>query len=213
MRMPGTAPARKSAAMETEPAVWAKMIIGIEGGMIGPMTHDARAMDVAVGRLYPPFSMVGIIMAPMEEISATAEPDTPPKNMQARMVMWARAPGIHPTNTSASRTSRVETPPRARSVPPKMKKMTANSGNEFTAESIRWTMVEWSMSSVRPASNAPRPMPKEIGRLMIMRKKKQKNAIPIVMVSPLSREWVHSPAWPESRVGQRSLGNFDRSVV
>jgi hypothetical protein len=48
---------------------------------------------------------------------------------------------------------------------------------------------------------------------MIMRKKKQKNAIPIVMVSPLSREWVRSHAWPESRVGQRSLGNFDRGVV
>jgi hypothetical protein len=48
---------------------------------------------------------------------------------------------------------------------------------------------------------------------MIMRKKKQKNAIPIVMVSPLSREWVRSPTWPESRIGQRSLGNLDRNVV
>src|SRR5512137_808300 len=137
MRTPGTAPARKSAAMETDPAVWAKMIMGIEGGMIGPMTHEARAMDVAVGRLYPPFSMVGIIMDPMDEISATAEPETPPKNMQARIVTWARAPGIRPTSTSASRTNRVETPPRANSVPLKMKKMTASNGNELTAESMR----------------------------------------------------------------------------
>ena len=135
-------------------------------------------------------------MAPMDEISATAEPDTPPKNMQARMVTWAMAPGIRPTRTSASRTSRVETPPRARSVPAKMKKMTASSGNEFTAESMRWMMVEWSMSSVSPASRAPSPMPKEIGRLMIMKTKKQKNAIPSVMMSPLSREWVHPTARP-----------------
>jgi hypothetical protein len=41
-------------------------------------------------------------MAPMDEISATAEPDTPPKNIQARIVMWANAPGIRPTSTSAS---------------------------------------------------------------------------------------------------------------
>ena len=107
--------------------------------------------------------------------------------------MWAMAPGIRPTSTSASRTSRVETPPRARSVPPKMKKMTASSGNEFTAEIIRWMMVEWSMSSVRPASMAPKPMPKEIGRLMTMKKTKQKNAIPSVIVWPLSLEWVDPP--------------------
>src|SRR5512146_3187733 len=109
--IPGIAPARKRAAIETDPAVWAKIIIGMEGGIIGPMTAEARAMEVAVSLLYPPFSIVGIIMAPMEEISATAEPETPPKNMQATMVMWARAPGIRPTITSASRTSRAETPP------------------------------------------------------------------------------------------------------
>ena len=45
------APARNRAAMETEPAVWAKMIMGMEGGMIGPMTAEARAMEVAVSRL------------------------------------------------------------------------------------------------------------------------------------------------------------------
>jgi hypothetical protein len=46
---------------------------------------------------------------------------------------------------------------------------------------MRWMIVEWSISSVRPAYMAPRPMPKEIGRLMIMKKKKQKNAIPSVI--------------------------------
>ena len=42
---------RNRAAMDTDPAVWAKMIIGMEGGMIGPMTAEASAMDVAVSFL------------------------------------------------------------------------------------------------------------------------------------------------------------------
>ena len=51
MRTPGIAPARNRAAMDTDPAVWAKMIIGMEGGMIGPMTAEASAMAVAVSFL------------------------------------------------------------------------------------------------------------------------------------------------------------------
>jgi len=49
------------------------------------------------------------------------------------------------------------------------------------------------MSSLRPASSAPRPMPKEIGRLITIKKAKQKNAIRIVIALPLSREWVDHP--------------------
>jgi hypothetical protein len=51
MQIPGIAPERKRAAMDTEPAVWAKMIMGMDGGMIGPMTAEARAMAVAVSFL------------------------------------------------------------------------------------------------------------------------------------------------------------------
>ena len=76
-------------------------------------------------------------MAPMDEISATADPDTPPKNMQARIVMCANAPGMRPTSTSARRTSRTDTPPRASRVPAKMKKMTASRGKELTPDSMR----------------------------------------------------------------------------
>ena len=51
-------------------------------------------------------------------------------------------------------------------------------------------MVALSMSIVRLASMAPSPMPKEIGRLMIKKKTKQKKAIPSVIVWSLSPEWV-----------------------
>src|SRR6266705_1486440 len=80
-------------------------------------------------------------MLPIEETSATAEPVTPPKNIEATTTICARLPGSQPTSTSAMRTSRIATPPRAISVPAKTKKITASSGNVFSDVSMRCTIV------------------------------------------------------------------------
>ena len=57
----------------------------------------------------------------------------------------------------------------------------SSNGNEFTADIMRCTIVARSISMVRLASMAPSPMPKEIGRLMIMKMKNPANAIASVM--------------------------------
>ena len=80
---PGTTPARNSAAIDTLPATCANTIMPIEGGMIGPMVAAVSTMAVAKRR------RVAVLLhrrdhhAPIEETSATAEPVTPPKNIEA----------------------------------------------------------------------------------------------------------------------------------
>ena len=58
----------------------------------------------------------------MEEVSATAEPEMPPKNMDARIFTWARPPRIQPTKALASVMSRREMPPCPMISPARMKK-------------------------------------------------------------------------------------------
>jgi hypothetical protein len=138
--------------------------------------------------LYPSFSIAGIIIAPIEEISATADPETPPKNIEARMLIWANPPGIRPTITSAIFTRRVEIPPRAISTPAKMNRITANNGNEFMAVIIRWTIVVLSTSHiVIPATTEPIPIAKDIGIFINNNIRKIPIAKAMVIVCSLSK--------------------------
>ncbi len=88
-------------------------------------------------------------MPPMVETSATAEPVTPPKNIEATQTICASAPGSQPTSTSAISTSRRAMPPRAISTPANTKKITASSGKVLIAVSMRWTMVALSTPGSR----------------------------------------------------------------
>src|SRR2546423_9577287 len=108
--------------------------------------------------------MAGIIMLPMEETSATAEPVTPPKNIEATQTICARLPGSQPTSTSAISTRRRAMPPRAISVPANTKKITASSGNVLIAVSMRWTIVALSTpGSSKVANTVDTPTANEIG--------------------------------------------------
>src|SRR5437660_2232532 len=108
--------------------------------------------------------MAGIIMLPIDETSATAEPVTPPKNIEATQTICARLPGSHPTSTPAMRTSRLATPPRAISVPAKTKKITASSGKVFSDASMRCTIVALSTpGSSSVATSEAMPTENEIG--------------------------------------------------
>ena len=51
MSAPGMMPARKRAAIETVPVTWAKTIMAIEGGMIGPIVAEQRTIAVAKRRV------------------------------------------------------------------------------------------------------------------------------------------------------------------
>ena len=103
-------------------------------------------------------------MAPIEDTSATAEPVTPPKNIEATHTICARLPGSQPTSTSAISTRRRAMPPRAISVPANTKKITASSGNVLIPVSMRWTIVALSTpGSSSVANTVETPTANEIG--------------------------------------------------
>ena len=112
-------------------------------------------------------------MAPMDETSATAEPVTPPKNIEATHTICARLPGSQPTSTSAISTRRRAMPPRAISTPEKTKKMTASSGKVLIDVSMRCTIVALSTPGSRnvPITEAT-PTANEIGRPTAVRRMK-----------------------------------------
>ena len=61
-------------------------------------------------------------MVPREEMSAMGDPDTPPKNMLASTLTWARPPRNCPTRALASSISRSEMPPALMISPASTKK-------------------------------------------------------------------------------------------
>ena len=70
---------------------------------------------------YPSFFIIGIRIEPMEETSATDDPDMPPKNIEARMFTMASPPRMKPTKMLAKLTSRQAMPPSAINAPAKTK--------------------------------------------------------------------------------------------
>ena len=67
------------------------------GGIIIPWTEEATVRAVANSRSYPFWTIIGIMIGPVEEMSATAEPDTPPKNIESMQLTIASPPGNGPT--------------------------------------------------------------------------------------------------------------------
>ena len=66
--------------------------------------------------------MIGIMTEPMAEVSATAEPERLPKNMQATELTMESPPGSRPTKTLAKSTIRLASPPAPSNCPVMMKK-------------------------------------------------------------------------------------------
>ena len=71
---------------------------------------------------YPSLTMEGIRTFPRAEASATADPETPDRNISATMRVWAKPPRICPTRRLEKRTSRSVTPPRFIRSPARMKR-------------------------------------------------------------------------------------------
>ena len=125
-------------------------------------------------------------MLPIEDTSATAEPVTPPKNIEATHTICARLPGSHPTSTSAIITRRRAMPPRAISVPANTKKITASNGKVLIAVSMRWTIVALSTpGSSRVANTVETPTANEIGIPSAVRMMKAKpSSSRIIVLNP-----------------------------
>jgi len=66
------------------PVIVAAMIIGTEGGIIGPIQELAAVTATEKGTSYPCFAIIGISMPPRETVSASAVPEIPANTMEAR---------------------------------------------------------------------------------------------------------------------------------
>ena len=77
---------------------------------------------------------------PIEETSATAEPEIPPKNIDARQFTCARPPRTRPIRALENAISRREIPPRLIISPESIKNGIAKSEKEFTPETMRCTI-------------------------------------------------------------------------
>ena len=126
IRRPGTTPARNSRLRET-PVTTAKMIIGMLGGMITPIVDD-DAVTAADRPGLNPRSIIGLIMMePTADVSATAAPVIPPKNMLVAMLTCASPPRTKPTSASAKSKIDCAMPPRLMSAPASTKSGIASS--------------------------------------------------------------------------------------
>src|SRR5512135_3126300 len=95
MRIPGMIPPRNNLTIDTPPMT-PKRIIGMLGGIMGPM-HPAEVIRaVLFGLSYPSSAMMGSRMEPMAEVSAAAEPETPAKIMLATTATYPRPPRTCP---------------------------------------------------------------------------------------------------------------------
>ncbi len=72
----------------------------------------------------------------MDAMSATDEPEMPPKMTDETTFTWPMPPGIQPTSASAKSKSVSATRPRSIRTPTKMNSGTATSRKEFIAENM-----------------------------------------------------------------------------
>ena len=102
------------------------------GGIRIACTDPLTVTAVEKSRGYPLRSISGISTDPMEAVSATAEPEMPPKNVEARIFTSDNPPRTKPTSTLAKATRRRDMPPSAIRAPASTKKGMASSENLFT---------------------------------------------------------------------------------
>ena len=96
--------------------------------------------------------------------SATAEPETPPMNVDRRMQTWASPPAIQETSTFEASISRSVIPVLFIMCPARTKSGTARSGKLCDALATCWTPMEIGMKpEFRKKEKPAMPMAKAIG--------------------------------------------------
>ncbi len=112
----------------------------------------------------------------MAEVSATAEPDTPAKNMEATILALARLPGTHPTRTRHNSRMSSIIPTRDISSPARINIGTAIKVKLFTPWKICWNSM---LKEIPPqhwiVATRPMAMAKAMGIPIAIKKNKNKN--------------------------------------
>ena len=106
-----------------------------------------------------------------------AEPEMPPKSIEASTLTCARPPVKRPTHTSANFSRRLEMPPCAISSPIRIKNGMASRVNELSCLHICCTIVITGISRYSMARLVEMTMENVIGHLMTSRKTKVRSKI------------------------------------
>src|SRR5699024_2598186 len=131
---------------------------------------------------YPCFFIIGISTEPRELVSASAEPEIPPKKVLDKTLTIARPPRIFPIITLAKLINLLEIPPSFIISPAIINQGIANNENEFTPLTILWTIAEISMPIYIPVKMDDNTNVSAIGTLH----SKSKIKDPSKMIIPIS---------------------------
>lgn len=102
MITPGTIPAINKSLIETDtPADKAKIIRGIEGGIITPNSPEVACTEVAKFLGNPLLTIAGIKIPPIAATVAALEPEIAEKNIAVNTVTIPSPPVILPTSEFA----------------------------------------------------------------------------------------------------------------
>jgi hypothetical protein len=161
------------------------MTIGMLGGIMGPMTA-ADALVAALKSGSNPFSfIIGMRKEPMAEQSATADPETPAKNMLVTILTWASPPFNRPTIISANPINLSVILAAFIKSPAKIKNGMAMNGKTSTPVNMRCAMIPREMPLAKDRKTSEdTPKQKAIGTPDIKQKKKTAAAVSI-SISPI----------------------------
>ena len=135
-RIPGIYPPINSAATEIDPPTVEKTIRALLGGINIPVGADAMLTAAENSFEYPLSASIGPIVPPMAAAAAFPLPLIATKNMFARTLLSARAPGSLPHKASASLIILIAIPPLFIKLPARTKNGIARRGNEFKPVNI-----------------------------------------------------------------------------
>src|SRR5471030_1624608 len=139
------------------------MIMLCDVGINAPESDACVVTLTAYAALYPSRFIIGIITPPMADVSATGDPDTPPKSVDATTSASPSPPFQWPTRLRAKATILSAIPPCSISSPEKMKNGIARNENTFMPETIICTAVAMGRPSLKKAGRQARPMANATG--------------------------------------------------
>jgi len=155
------------------------------GGIRLPIGEEVIVTAVAKSFGYPEFDIAGIRIDPIAAVSADAEPEMPPKNMLASILLWARPPVICPTSWFANLTSLSPAPLLLIISPARIKSGMASSEKDSILVAIRCTTTITGLPVTKTKVNIPLRASENGMGILISKKTKNrpnKTIVPIFLL-------------------------------
>ncbi len=107
------------------------------GGIVSPVVADVILTEALKLGSYPALRISGVMIAPIADAAAAAEPLIAPKSIFAITLTTANPPGSRPTKTFANSMSRIAIPPLFMIFPAKTKNGIASIEKLSSPDAIR----------------------------------------------------------------------------